>query len=154
MVNMKKLNGDKINIYFYIQSNCSQLLKLYPEFEDFPKLELCKSQENSIILGKVAILLSVIYDSFLPYALYGPPLLPVILMIITSLLLFGTNFLNDQGTIIVIESKSIIAGYLMIVGQCVFARYGDKLKYQYRKFIGCLRRYCRTRHHIYDNLNV
>ncbi|CAF1659272.1 unnamed protein product [Rotaria magnacalcarata] len=72
MVNMKKLNGNKVNIYFYIQNNCSQLLKLYPEFEDFPKLELCKSQENSIILGKVAILLSVVYDSFLPYALYGP----------------------------------------------------------------------------------
>ncbi|CAF5178800.1 unnamed protein product, partial [Rotaria magnacalcarata] len=46
MVNMKKLNGNKVNIYFYIQNNCSQLLKLYPEFEDFPKLELYLSHHE------------------------------------------------------------------------------------------------------------
>jgi hypothetical protein len=55
--------------------------------------------------------------------------MPVIIMTITSSILWYPNFIQDEWTIKVIEFTSIVAGYAMIVGQCVIAHFGNYLKY-------------------------
>ena len=50
----------------------------------------------------------------------------------------------------VIELTSVIAGFAMIVGQCIMAECGDKLMDQYRNIKRLLFR--RRSNHIYDNL--
>jgi hypothetical protein len=95
--------------------------------------------------------ISGLYNTYLPYALYGPPILPVLIMIIMSFILWITSFTTDEWLVHVIESTSVIAGFVMIIGQCIIAEYGDQLKVQYENIKTFLFN-SRREDHIYDNL--
>jgi len=50
---------------------------------DLGDVELCHNYDISIKLERVAVILSILYDTYLPYGLYGPPLIPNIIISIT-----------------------------------------------------------------------
>ncbi|CAM4819771.1 unnamed protein product [Rotaria magnacalcarata] len=152
VLNMNMLNFNETKIYFYVQMNCSKLLELYPEFHDFYNLKICQSQEYVMTLGKFSILLSTLYNTYLSYALYGPPAFPVILMILTSLVLSYTSLIKDEWTIKLFELASIMAGFMMIIGQCMLAYFGDWFKYQYSLAKNNLFNNRRRTDRVYDNL--
>ena len=99
----------------------------------------------------MSILLSTLYNSYLPYALYGPPVLPVIVMIVTSLVLWFVNFEEDMHVVRVMELTSILGGYMMIVGQCLMAHFDGRIEYYWRKlrFISN----AGNNDHVYDNIS-
>jgi hypothetical protein len=51
-----------------------------PDIEIFGEVEICYSYDTSLILGKLTLFLSTLYDTYLPFALYGPSILPVVVM--------------------------------------------------------------------------
>jgi hypothetical protein len=60
--NTNTLNLKKSEIFHFLQTNCSKLFELFPEFKDFMDLQLCKQQEESMLIGKISILLSSLYQ--------------------------------------------------------------------------------------------
>jgi hypothetical protein len=64
---------------------------------------------------------------FLPFALYGPPLAPVIIMSVTSIIIFFTNFTSNPIAIMILESSLVIAGYLILYIRCVASNLDDHI---------------------------
>jgi hypothetical protein len=71
---IKMLNFNKPKIYSYIEKNCSKLLYLHPEYYNFPHVNICYNKDGSMTFAKFSILLPTLYNSYLPYALFCPPL--------------------------------------------------------------------------------
>ncbi|CAF3672808.1 unnamed protein product [Rotaria socialis] len=127
VVNFNSFKRNRSNIFQYIMVNCSQLLHEYPQFYIFPHVDLCTNYNLSLMIGKMAVLLSTLFNTYLPYGLYGPPLIPVIIMAVASSLLFYTNFTNNEWDIAVLESLSIVAGYLLIIFHYAFPNFDQRL---------------------------
>ncbi len=72
-------------------------------------------------------------------------------MIIVSFILWITNFTTDEWTVHVIELTSVIAGFVMIIGQCIIAEFDDQLEVQYKNIKRFLLNSSRA-NHVYDNL--
>ncbi len=141
-------------IYRYVTLNCSQLLIEYPEFMLFVQLDLCKTYNESLILGKLSLFLSTLFNTYLPYGLYRPPVLPIIVTGFTTGALFYTNFTDDQWRISIIESISIFAGYSIIVGHLLLPNFDRYFRMIYstivRRFSMWFSR--NANEHIYDNI--
>lgn len=52
-----------------IRKNCTQLLVQFPELEVLPAMDLCDSYRFSIKFSKVVVIISTLYDTYLPYGL-------------------------------------------------------------------------------------
>lgn len=127
MLNIRTLNLNKNKIYDYVKINCTELIHAYPEFLDFRQINICWERNGPLLLGKISILLSTLYNTYLPYALYGPPIMPILVMFIACSILWSTSFIEDPWTITAIEFSSIIAGYVMIITQCLIAHVDNRL---------------------------
>lgn len=150
---IKTLNLNKEKNYSYIEINCSELMYFYHEFYEFSNVQICPMKEGPMKLAKISILLSTLFNSILPYALYGPPLMPVIIITIISPILWYTNFTEDEWTIKLMESTSILAGYAMIVGQCVIAHFGNSFTCRRGKSKPLLLAINTSDNHEYDNVS-
>lgn len=82
-----------------------------------PDIHLCPTTTVSMKLAKGVIVISVLYDTYLLYALYGRPLLPVLLSSFTTSILFYTTFLKNQFVVQCVETTSVAAGFAMILFQ-------------------------------------
>ncbi|CAF1648798.1 unnamed protein product [Didymodactylos carnosus] len=149
MLRADKFNRNRSKIFQYTESNCSKIFDEYPEFDIFLQIELCQNYDMSLKIGKIVVMLSSLYDTYLPYGLYGPPLLPVIIMGITSFFLFYANLINDQWTMQILELTLIIAGFGMIIGQYVVPNFDTYLKNKYLKVKRWL-----LNDRIYDNIHL
>ncbi|CAF1515136.1 unnamed protein product [Rotaria magnacalcarata] len=139
-------------IYEYIKVNCSEVPMHYPIFDEFPTIQLCPNHDSSILLGKIATVLSTLFDTLLPFALYGPPIAPVVIMCITSGIIFYINFTSSPLQIMIIESSMIFAGYLLIFVQCVAPNLDDYIGNWWAKGI---RQSIRDNNEpIYDDLSI
>jgi len=78
----------------------------------------------------VTLFLSTLYDTYLPFALYGPPILPVVVMGFTTVLLLFVNFTSNALVIQILESSLILAGFVMIHLQRSFPNFDDYLSSQ------------------------
>lgn len=139
-------------IYEYIIVNCPEVMVHYPIFNQFPIIQLCSNYDFSMKLGKITTILTTLFDTFLPYALYGPPIVPVVIMCISSIIIFYTNFTSDPLTIMILEASLAIAGYLMIFIQCIAPDLDERIVHCWlkvkRRFIN------ETNESIYDNLSA
>lgn len=114
LTRINSLKNNQLKIYDYFKLNCSDLFVQYPDLEIFNEVEICYNYQTSLILGKVTLFLSTLYDTYLPYALYGPPIIPVVVMGFTSVFLLFINFTSNAFIIQILESTLIVAGFVMI----------------------------------------
>jgi hypothetical protein len=73
MLRADRFNRKRSKIFHYIESTCSKIFDDYPEFDRFLQFKLRENYHISFTLGKIAGILSALYDTYLPYGLYGPP---------------------------------------------------------------------------------
>ncbi|CAF3091076.1 unnamed protein product [Rotaria sp. Silwood2] len=78
----------------------------------------------------------MLFNTVLPFALYGPPVAPVIIMCSTSIRIFVANFINNVLIIMILESTSILAGYVMIFIPCTAPKFEEHLLNWWSKFKG------------------
>ncbi len=150
-IHLKMFKENQSKIYEYVMTHCSQLLHYYPEFEIFAKVNVCVNFNLSLKIGKVVLLLSTLFNTCIPYGLYGPPLLPVIITGITSGILFYTNFTDSEWRISVLESFSILSGYSIIFCHYLFPGFDE---YWTKKLLKRRRSSSRDNNQsIYDNMN-
>lgn len=131
-----QLNYQKERIYSLIMNNCSMLFEEFSELRSFPNLNLCQQKDQSVLLMKLTIGLSTLYNTYWPYALYGPPALPVVILIIASFILGCTQFFENIFAIRLIELTSIMAGFAMIFGNCIIDSFGIEMTSFWRRFQG------------------
>jgi hypothetical protein len=87
-----------------------------PEFYMYhADIDLCSRYDLSLKLVRLAIILSILYNIYLPYVLFGSTLLPTILMGISSTLLYNINFSNDGETLHILEIILCSIGFVMLV---------------------------------------
>lgn len=149
LIRLNKLNQNKSKIFNYIHSNCSNLILEYPEFALFPQIDLCGQYGLSLEIAKIVVFLSSIYNTILPFMLYGPPILPVIIVSFTSLIMFLCSYTNDYSMVLQSEFITVVAGYLIILTEVVAPNFDDFLKRKYQE----LRHIFIKDNHIYDNVN-
>ncbi len=114
-------------------------------------MNVCVNFNLSLKIGKVVLLLSTLFNARIPYGLYGPPLLPVIITVITSGILFYTNFTDSEWRISLLESLSILAGYSIIFCHYLFPGFGE---YWTKQLLERRRSSSRDNNEsIYDNTN-
>lgn len=131
LIRLKRFKENQSKIFHYVLNHCFQWIEQYLEFEIFEKIDVCANFDLSLKMGKVALLLSTLFNTCVPYGLYGPPLLPVIITGTTSSIIFYTNFTDSEWQISLVESLSILAGYLLIAGHYLFPNFDDYLKTQF-----------------------
>jgi hypothetical protein len=150
MLHLDSYKQNRSKILEYIRSNCSQLIIEYPEFDIFSQVDLCKSYGFSLKLGKVVVVLSILYDTYLLHGLFGSPPLPLITMGVTPTFLFYTTFRNNEWTLQMLESFLIVLGFIMITVQCLCPTFDEHVK-QCLKFSNWLSK--NKNSHIYDGMH-
>jgi hypothetical protein len=132
---LHSLNVNKTHILNQMKENCSNVIQIYPQLQNYEKIDFCELYNLSMKLGIGVVMLSTLYDAFLPYALYGFPTLPIMIMSFTSMVIFLINFTMDNMHIQLSESCMLIAGYVMIFAQCAFPDFDDKITVLWLKCI-------------------
>jgi hypothetical protein len=107
--------SNRAKILTFIKMNCTKLLIQFPELEALPDIDLCNRYQFSRKFNKVVVIISTLYDTYLPYSLYGPPILPVIISALTSLILFSTNYVTNEFIIQWLELAVVLCGFLIII---------------------------------------
>ena len=133
LLNIKTLNANKLYIDSYLKINSAKVFDLYPELLHFLKYDICVDQSFSIMLGKISLVLSTSYNIILPFILYGPPLLPILIMISISIFLLFVNFVKDESLIQLLEFVSILGGFGMIFSKQIFPDFDMQLAYYCRR---------------------
>ncbi|CAF1445971.1 unnamed protein product, partial [Rotaria sordida] len=109
-------------------SDCSQLIVEYPEFYTYPEAELCVTYGFSLKLGKLVVILSILYNAYLLYRLFDLPPLPLIVSGVTLTFLFYITFTNNEWTLQALESILILLGFIMISGHNLFLNIDEHMK--------------------------
>ncbi|CAF1533503.1 unnamed protein product [Rotaria sordida] len=107
-------NKSLVYEYINVNVNCPEVMIHYPIFEQFPKIKLFANCDYSIEFGKCVAMLSALYDTLLPFVLYGLPIVPFVIICITSIVIFYMNFTSDILIIMILEISLILAGYIII----------------------------------------
>jgi len=131
MLRLDPFKQNRSKVLEYIRSNCSQLVVEYPEFYTFPEAELCETYGFSLKLGKVVVVLSILYNTYILYRLFGLPRLPLIIMGVTSTFLFYTTFTNNERTLQSLVSVLILLDFVMISGHNLFPNFDEHVKKQW-----------------------
>lgn len=151
MIRLDTLKRNKLKVYDYIKSNCTQLLVEYPEFNLFPTIDLCAQYGLAIKFGKFVIFLSSLYNIFLPFLLYGPPLIPVILTSFGAIFVFVCSNTSNHSIVFLSEMTTILVGFFLINIQFLVPDLDETLERKYQH----LRRWIFNttgNDHIYDNV--
>lgn len=127
-LDLSKQNRTKL--WEHIKLNCSNLLIEYPEFDTFPRVELCYDYHLAMNLGKLMIVFSTFYHICLLYRLHGAHRLSTVIMGILSAFFFYVKFINDQWMLILVESILISVGFSIIFGHYAISSYNNNLKKQ------------------------
>lgn len=125
-LDLTKQNRSKI--FEYIKSNCSQLMIEYPEFDTFPKVELCHGYHLGMNFGKLVIVFSTFYNVYLLYRLYSVHRLSTVIIGILSTFLLYVKFINDQWILQLVESTMVSIGFSIVIGHYVLSTYSKDLK--------------------------
>ncbi|CAF3985166.1 unnamed protein product [Rotaria sp. Silwood1] len=151
MLHLDPIKQNKSKIFEYIRSNCSQLINEYPEFSTFPKVALCDHYSFSVKLGKIVVILSILYDIYLLYGLYNVYRLAIIVTGIMSTFIFYINFINNEWTLQLLECILILLGFVMIIGQYLLPNFDEYVKNQWLKFNNWLLK--KKNDHIVNNIH-
>jgi hypothetical protein len=128
MLRLDLCKQNRSKILEYMRSNCSQLIVEYPEFYISPHVKLCEVYGFSLKLGKVVVVLSILYDIYLLHRLFGLPPLPLIIMGAISTFLFYITFTNNECILQILESFLIVLGCIMIPVQYSFPTFDEHVK--------------------------
>ncbi|CAF3944975.1 unnamed protein product [Rotaria sp. Silwood1] len=128
MMRLDAFKQNRSKILEYIRSDCSQLIVEYPEFYTYPEAELCVTYGFSLKLGKLVVILSILYNTYLLYRLFDLPPLPLIVSGVTLTFLFYITFTNNEWTLQALESILILLGFIMISGHNLFLNIDEHMK--------------------------